>query len=101
MSHRRSTEHPLWLNVLIWIAGALMILTPLALIIVGALWPAVFLRAVCFASGPVAIMIFALGAILMKPIEEPEKCAQCGYDLDGVKAEDCPVCGTPRATKSG
>lgn len=101
MSGPRSTERPLWLNILIWIAGAAMILTPLTLIVVGALWPAVFLRAVCFASLPTAVMIFTLGAILMKPIEEPEKCAECGYDLDGVKAPDCPVCGTARAAKSG
>lgn len=63
---------PWWLTVLVWVAGTVMILLPLALVTTAVLWPAVFLRAACFAVVPAFLAMFALGAILMKPVPAKE-----------------------------
>lgn len=62
---------PWWLSVLVWIAGSLMVLMPLSLVVVGVLWPGFFVQAACFLALPMLIGMFALGAILMKPVPEP------------------------------
>lgn len=59
---------PWWLTVLVWIAGSLMVLMPLSLVVVGVLWPGFFVRAACFLVLPMLLAMFALGAILMKPV---------------------------------
>lgn len=64
-------SRPWWLTVLVWVAGSLMVLMPLSLVIVGVLWPGFFVRAACFLVVPMLLAMFALGAILMKPVPEP------------------------------
>ena len=68
---------PWWLTVLVWIAGSLMVLMPLSLVVVGVLWPGFFVRAACFLVLPMLLAMFALGAVLMKPVpgEQPSESA--------------------------
>lgn len=63
---------PWWLTVLVWIAGSLMVLMPLSLVLVGVLWPGFFVRAACFLVLPMLLAMFALGAILMKPLPDAQ-----------------------------
>lgn len=71
---------PWWLTALVWIAGSLMVLMPLSLLLVGVLWPGFFVRVACFLVPLTLIALFALGAILMKPVPEAERAGTDAID---------------------
>jgi hypothetical protein len=74
---------PWWLTVLVWIAGSLMVLMPLSLVVVGVLWPGFFVQVACFLVLPMLIALFALGAILMKPMPPADSESVAAADRSG------------------